>query len=219
MSSKASVSRQWVVRMLITGVVFTGFGLWAVYDGSVAYPRRNQAIEAYREYREQGRDDEWRQLAEQEGWPAEPDEDDYKSEWDIRTQFIMAALCLPFGLLVLLRLGLKSRQSMSTDEQAFRTCSGTVVPYADIVRIDWRRWPGKGIADVYYRNGRGGEKRARVDAWIFKDGEAVIADIEQATGLSRPATATPEGEADDELAESANPRESKSEETQADSRE
>ncbi len=183
MKNVARVSRQWVVRMLIAGIAFFGFGLWAVYDGFIYYPRRNHIIERFEEHREAGRMGEWRELAEQKGWPEEPDPDNYKTQWDIRTQFIMAAICLPLGLVILLRLGLKSRQSMATDEQHFIATNGRRIPYSAIVSLDKRRWDSKGIAEVYYENEQGRRRKTRVDTWIFKGGDGILRDIESSTGL------------------------------------
>jgi len=183
MNNFSRVSSQWVIRMLIVGVVFAGFGLWALYDGLIYYPRRNEAIEAYQEHLEEGRMEAWSELAEEKGWPLEPDEDDYKTEMDIRIQYIMAAFCLPFGLLILIRVLIKSRQHMAVDETCFYAANGQEIPYSAIHRIDKRRWDSKAIADVFYTSESGRERKARLDAWIFSGGDEILEDLEKATGL------------------------------------
>ncbi len=184
MDISAGISRQWTIRMLIVGVVFVGFGLWAIYDGTIHYPRRNRAIRAYQELKEENRSGEWPELASEKGWAEEPpDEDDYKTQTDIMIQFIMAALCLPFGLAVLIRLWIKSKQSLGVDEKHFYPAEGGSVPLSEITGIDKSRWNSKAIAMVLYNDAQGKERKKSIDAWIFAGGEDILRRIEEITGF------------------------------------
>jgi hypothetical protein len=40
--TRTTLARQWLVRMIIITVVLWGFGAWALYDATVAYPRRGR---------------------------------------------------------------------------------------------------------------------------------------------------------------------------------
>ena len=180
MAANASVSRQWVVRMVITSVLFIGFGLWCIYDGTVTYPRGNAAIKAFKSLQQEDRMEEYPALAQQQGWPEDPSHAELKSEWDIRTQFIMAAPCLLIGVASLVRILLSTGRTMATDESGFQTLKGRRVPYDRIRRIDKKKWDRKGIADVFYEPDSGNDlERTRVDAWIFAGGEEILKDIEE----------------------------------------
>jgi len=182
-NKEASIAWHWVIRMLIAGLAFFIFGLVSVYDGYIHYPKRNKIIETYREYEDNDKLDEWREKAVRKGWPKKPDVDDYKGVWDIRTQYGMAAICLPLGLLILLKLGIKSRRSLKADDQAFYSEKGVRIPYSSIIRIDKRKWREKQIADVIYRKDAI-ESKARIDGWIFNGGKAVLEEVENGAGLT-----------------------------------
>jgi hypothetical protein len=215
MAAKASVSRQWVVRMVFTSTLFIGFGLWCIYDGTVTYPRTNAAVKKFKSLQEEGRQDEYPQLAAQKGWPEDPSHAEIKSDWDIRTQFIMAAPCILISGLSLVRVLFSAGRSMATDESGFQTVKGQLVPYDRIRRIDKRKWDRKGIADVFYETDSGNDlERTRVDAWIFAGGEEILKDVEanaQAEIVGQAPTSPPM--IDDEVAENPQSDGTKTEET------
>jgi len=73
MAAKAKVGKSWIVRMSLLSVVFIGFGLWCVYDGMVTYPKLNKAITTYQELEEKNDGYKYKEMAEENGWPAAED--------------------------------------------------------------------------------------------------------------------------------------------------
>ena len=57
-------------------------------------------------------------------------------------------------------------RSISADDEALYTQTGKRIPYAEMVRIDKRRWNTKGMALVYYKEG-GEEKKAKIDGMVY----------------------------------------------------
>jgi len=193
--TEAKVSVSWAVRMLIAGAAFVGFGCWSLYDGKIKYPKVEQT---FQQYHEAGRSEEWVAFAGEKGWKKEwkknpqTGQTQIYSEWDIRTQFIMAAICLPIGFFTLTRLILTLPRTLRADEEALHGTDGRRIPYRDMVDIDKRKWDRKGIAVVRYEiDGRRG--KAKIDDWIFKDGAAVLAEVER--HVNPPADDDPEASA------------------------
>jgi hypothetical protein len=167
--------------MLIAGVAFAGFGVWSLYDGYVKYPKVEAA---FQEFFEQDRLEEWIHVAGEKGWKKEWKKDSATgeahiySQWDIRTQFIMAAACLPIGLTILVRLFLTLPKKMTAEEDAFVTTAGERIPYAAVTGLDKKKWDRKGIVIVHYElNGVPG--KTKVDDWIFKGGADILRSIEE----------------------------------------
>jgi hypothetical protein len=46
-----SINRSWMIKMVIFTVVLLGFGLWGLYDATVAYPERGAQYADYAKYR------------------------------------------------------------------------------------------------------------------------------------------------------------------------
>ncbi|MCF7853420.1 MAG: hypothetical protein K9N51_01380 [Candidatus Pacebacteria bacterium] len=175
---EARTSMGWSMRMLLAGLAFTAFGLWSLYDGKVKYPRMNRRIEAFETFREEHRLEEWEEYAIEQGWPAaKPDSHDHKTAWDIRTQFIMAAICLPIGLLVLGRLVWTLPKRMGADDDGVITTSGERVPYDAITRVDRRKWNRKGIVIVHWEHNHD-SGAFKIDDWIFAGGADILHAIE-----------------------------------------
>ena len=174
----AKVSTGWVVRMVVAGVAFAGFAVWCLYDGLVKYPAINDRYEQYQQLHEQGRLEEWPEVAREQGWsPKQMRESDVKSDWDIRTQFIMAGVCAPIGLIVLIRLGLTIPRRLAADDTGLITTRGKRIPYDAITAIDKKKWDRKAIAVVHYKS-NGKEETAKIDDWIFKGGAQVLQTVE-----------------------------------------
>ncbi len=195
---EAKMSASWAVRMLIAGLAFLGFGCWSVYDGKVKYPKVQRAFE---QCVQEGRIEQWPSIAGQHGWKQEIKEERgpageriryIYSAWDLRTQFIMAAICLPIGLYILGRLIYTAPRKVAADEEALYATSGARIPYAAIRTIDKKKWDRKGIAVVHYDlDGRPG--KATIDDWIFKNAAAVLTQVEKV--LNPPPPEPPEASA------------------------
>jgi hypothetical protein len=178
--TEARVSVSWAVRMLIAGLAFVGFGCWSLYDGKVKYPK---VEETFQQYQQAGQMEEWVAYAGKQGWKQEWQTDPdtgavhVYSPWDIRTQFIMAAICLPVGFGILIRLVFTLPKKVGADESALYATSGERIPHDAITDIDRRKWARKGIAVVHYElNGKPG--KATIDDWIFKGAAKVLDEVD-----------------------------------------
>ena len=208
---EAKMSPSWAVRMLIAGLAFLGFGCWSVYDGKVKYPMVERT---FQKYNSEGRFEEWVSVAGQKGWKKDPKEERgpegerlkyIYSEWDIRTQFIMAAVCLPIGLFILGRLIYTAPRKVAADDEALYATNGIKIPFAAIREIDKKKWDRKGIAVVHYElDGKAG--KTTLDDWIFKNAAAVLTKVESVVNPPPPEAAAPaEPGGESEVAESATP--------------
>ncbi len=107
-----------------------------------------------------------------------------KGPWDIRTQFIMAGICFPIGLFILLRLAWVAPRRLTAEDEALLATNGLRIPYGDIVSIDKKKWDRKGIAVVVYDVG-GKRGRTKIDDWIYKGGTAVLERVEAGVGVDK----------------------------------
>ena len=100
MTVRSKISGRHLIRLTIVGLFCIGFGLYCLYDGLVGYPNQRERALAFQELEEQGRLEEWPEMAAERGWkPYDPGEP--KTEAEIAVQFYMMAVCGVVGLLVL----------------------------------------------------------------------------------------------------------------------
>lgn len=107
----------------------------------------------------------------------------HHSESSIFTQFIMAAITAPIGLIFLFSYLTSYRRWIRSDEEQVSTNAGQNVPYNDITRLDKERWKAKGIATVHYETKQGAGKII-LDDWKFDrpTTDIVLRDIEANLG-------------------------------------
>lgn len=115
--------------------------------------------------------------------PGQPDEvrllDHIYSDWDLRTQLLMAAVCLPVGLIMLVRLIRALPRTLAADHATLHALDGRQIPFSAIIGIDKKKWDRKAIAVVHYRiDGRNG--KAIIDDWIYKGAAEVLERVENA---------------------------------------
>ncbi len=112
------------------------------------------------------------------------------SNWDLRTQLLMAAGCLPVGLIILVRLLRALPKTLAADDTTLYATNGRQIPFAAIRDIDKRKWDRKAIAVVHYElDGKRG--KAVIDDWIFKDAGLVLERIETTLAPPPPAEEAP----------------------------
>ena len=189
MTVKASISRQYLIRMGIIALAGIGFALYCLYDGAIGYPNQRVRALKYQEIQkskdEQGnpkplseRRAQWQAIAEEKGWPRKnPGEP--KTEADFTGQFWMAGLTGSLGLLFGIRVLLASRRWISADETGLNTNGGLQVPYDQIITFSKKLWRTKGIARVrYWQDGR--QKRLVLDDYKYDRSatEAIVRRIE-----------------------------------------
>lgn len=180
--TEARISLNWGARMLLAGVAFLGFGIWALYDGFVKYPTIE---ETFQDFIAEYRIEQWVPYAREHGLPTEYKLDSatgrryIKSDWDIYTQHIMAAVCLPIGMVILGRLLWMMPKRLKSDDDGVVAANGTRIPYDRITFVNRDKWDRKGIAVVFYEDSDGRERRAKIDDWIFKGGKEILQAIEE----------------------------------------
>ena len=88
-------------------------------------------------------------------------------EGKISEQWVVFWICLTLtagALAVLLRvLG----RSTAIDGEAFHPAGGGKVPFADLVRLDLRKWDTKGLAFAFAKTPSGGERKLRIDGLTY----------------------------------------------------
>jgi hypothetical protein len=88
-------------------------------------------------------------------------------ERKITEQWVVFGVCLALAvgaLFVLLRtLG----RNMAIDGEAFYPASGGKFPFADLARLDLRKWDTKGLAFAWAKTPAGGERRLRIDGLTY----------------------------------------------------
>jgi hypothetical protein len=131
---------------------------------------------------EEGRLDEWDELARERGWSTstsglgEP-----KQQGDITMQFIMAAGSGLIGLW-LISLPLRARgRWIEASETGLTSSWGQSLDFDKITRLDKFRWRSKGIAKITYQDDSGRKRRFVLDNYKFErhSTDAILYELEQ----------------------------------------
>ena len=192
-------------RMGMLAAMLVVFAALFLYDGKWGYPAKNKKAEVKDHFEEEvlkGYDkahkanalDQWRAEMKAKNWPVdvngEPpkwqsyaaehgmDEKPKKySDREVEEQFWwgggMLVIALIVGVLVLLNKG----KVLRGYEDRLVMPDGTEVRFADVFKIDKRKWGAKGLATIHYKpGGAGAEKRAVIDCLKFdeKGAEGVL---------------------------------------------
>jgi hypothetical protein len=107
----------------------------------------------------------WLEYSKTRGFDADPPEEPFDSR-KISEQWVVFCFCLALScgaLFILLRtLG----RSISADGEAITTQQGKRVSYADLKKLDLRKWETKGLAFIDY-DGPSGKGRIRIDGLTY----------------------------------------------------
>jgi hypothetical protein len=148
---RADVHQPYFRKFLFVFLGCTAFALWFLYDGLIGYPHQLTMAEAYEALPEAGRQDAWKELAAENGWPTRtPAKSAEDIRHDIGGQFMMAVLCGVFAIPTLMMFMSGQGTWVEGDETVIRNSKGQEVPIAAITKIDKRKWQDKGIAKIYY---------------------------------------------------------------------
>ncbi|MEI8078556.1 MAG: hypothetical protein WCH61_02870, partial [bacterium] len=187
---QAKLNRDYAIRSLLFGTLLLGFGLWSFYDGLIGYPAHNRRALKYQELADARQQADWPAVAKANGWKTEKPKAAH-NEWDIRTQFIMAAAFGLWGVGALIVLAVRSRRRFHANAAGLHGFRATVVPYAAITAVDLAKWDRKGIAKLNV-TANGTSYRLVLDDWYFKGmGDLLTAVQEQRPELFPPEPATP----------------------------
>ncbi len=131
------------------------------------------------DFTEEQKYDLWRQYAQVHGLAADAPPKRH-SPSSIFTQFIMAAITAPIGLVFAFSYITSYGRWIRTDEEKITTHAGQEATYGQIMKLDKERWKTKGIAVVHYEGQKGAGKIV-LDDWKFDrpTTDIILRDIEQ----------------------------------------
>ena len=169
-----------------------GFAGWFLFDGAVTYPRQRERALIYEELVEEGRPDEWKEIAKENGWPLQPPGKP-KEQIDFYVQYGFAAFTAPWGFLFLF-LFLRSRKRwIELTETGLRSSWGQELEFGEIEALDKKKWKSKGIAKVRYRrNNR--KRRLVLDDFKYEPDStrAILREVESRIDVSQIVNGHPE---------------------------
>ncbi len=177
-------------RMGILAAMLLFMGLYFIYDGKFGYAKDNaiaeekvkfdgELLKSFDDAKKSGRLDEWiarakaegkpsgedgeppkwASYAAQHGWPEQPKK---HGEDEIRQQFEWGGGMLLLCFIVVVKVLLDRGKKLTGHEQHMIMPDGGEVRFADVFKVDKRKWDHKGLAYVYHRTA-GVERRAVVD--------------------------------------------------------
>ena len=92
--------------------------------------------------------------------------EDAKSKRKINEQIWAALVCfLLTGITLFFLIRTKGRV-MKVDDEGFYPPGGGLIPFADITKLDKRKWETKGLATLTYKSGEE-EKKAKIDGMVY----------------------------------------------------
>lgn len=212
MAVQARVNPAFRAKWLLLAAAAFAFGLWCLYDATVAYPRHNQQIAAYFHFQsprdradsglfnDAGEPTNWRPYnreadysgyddysayAETQGWSAERPDLKPKSSAEIVFQWVMLGIVWSVALICLTVVVWYGRRRVVADDTGITDHRGRHVPYDAFTSLDKQRWDAKGIAYAYFEQD-GQQGRIKIDDWIFRDADLVLEELERRTGLGEP---------------------------------
>ena len=157
-SGRAEFQKNYLVRYGILAGFCILLALWFAYDGFIGYPSKLPAAEAYDEIRDleaEERFQRWEQiLADNPGFPEDaPEKSASEINDDIVGQYFWSAIFSIVGIPALV-LFFRSRGSwVEPTEDGLTTSWGQKLKFADVTRLNKRRWKDKGIAKATYIDG------------------------------------------------------------------
>lgn len=107
----------------------------------------------------------WLEYSKVRGFNADPPEQSYDAG-KIGEQWVVFWICLALALGALFVLLRTLQRSISVDGDAVTTQDGHRVPYADLKKLDLRKWETKGLAYIDYE-GPSGKGRIRLDGLTY----------------------------------------------------
>ena len=186
------------------GTMFVLFGAYFLYDGMVGYPKEQgiasrkewfdkEFLTTFDEAKKEGTLEQWTADAKAKGLPTGTDGEPPKwvsyaalhgwpesphnfSQHEIDVQFYCAYGCffgfLIVGVIVLLR----KNTVLRAEADHLVTPGGVKVAFADVFRVDKRKWDKQALAYAWYKpGGEGKETRAVIDDLMY-DGAGKVLD-------------------------------------------
>lgn len=85
----------------------------------------------------------------------------------ITEQWVVFWICLVLTLGAVVVLLRTMGRSIAIDGKALYPAGGGTVPFADMVRLDLRKWDTKGLAFAWAKTASGGERKLRIDGLTY----------------------------------------------------
>lgn len=196
------VTRWYFRRMGMLAGLFLVFGLVFLYDGVWGYPKSveiankekwftSEHLVSYEAAKREGQLEQWIADAKAKGLPTGSDGDPPKwvsyaaqNGWEekpklytsreIAEQFWFAYGCMAGSLIVGIVLLVNRKKVLAADADSWSTPEGVRIQFADVFRIDKRKWEHKGLAYAWHRDPKGVEKRAVIDDLKFGGADQIL---------------------------------------------
>lgn len=107
----------------------------------------------------------WREYSKEQGLNAKPPEEPYTAQ-KIKEQWVVLSICSVLTLIAAFFLVRTVRRSISVDGEAVTTQQGKRIPFADLKKLDLRKWDTKGLAFIDF-DGAAGKGRIRIDGLTY----------------------------------------------------
>lgn len=166
---RANFQKNYLMRYAALSTICLLMAAWFGYDGLVGYPANLPAAEAYDELRDLDpgkRPEAWKRIATERGLDLQtPKKTAAEIRSDIIGQYFWGGINLLVGLPALL-LWIRSRGSwVEQTDDGLTTSWGQSLRFADVTRLDKKKWQRKGIAKATYTPAAGGAPRV----FVFDD--------------------------------------------------
>ncbi len=180
---------------LIFGLVFLYDGLWG-YPKVVALAQKKEwfmkeFLPSFEAAKKEGRMAQWMADAEAKGLPTGVDgdvprwksyaakngwEEDPKlfSDREIAEQFYFAYGCFAGALITVILILLNRGKVLRGEADHWVTPERVQIRYADVFRVDKRKWEHKGLAYASYRTSSGAEKSAVIDDLKYGGADQIL---------------------------------------------
>ena len=196
------VTRWYYRRMSIAAGMCVAFGLYFLYDWKIGYPAANAIAEKQEWFekvllpshdaaRKEGRLDAWREEAKAGGWPTGkgdeppkwlqyaamngwPEKPKRYTDKEVAEQLWWGLGTLGAGLVLAVAMLLNRNKVLTAGADHWVTPEGEKVAFADVFRVDKRKWERQGLAYAWYRLADGRQRRAVIDDLKFGGAEQIL---------------------------------------------
>ena len=97
-----------------------------------------------------------------------------RTQSDIDQQKHFAIGCAVLAAFVLGKFAFTRSRTLRANGEALHTTDGRRVPFANVFRVDRRKWTHKGLAFVHYRDENGIERRAVIDDLKYVGADQIL---------------------------------------------
>jgi hypothetical protein len=165
MSLRAGTDSKFLLKYLMIGLGCLAFGLWAIYDGFVAFPQQLPMVQAWAEIKsntdlnDAEQDKQYKELAAEKNWPSKhPSKTPAELHQTIVWQYVFIAIGVGIGLPCLFWY-LKNRGTwVEASETGIRSSWGQELSFDSVTRFDKKKWEKKGIGIIHYDTNAGPKK-------------------------------------------------------------